>query len=145
AGSQTAITGSFILAGPNPTLRLDGATTWSVGTVQINNAGAFENAGVLQVTGTVAVGVFFNDQGRRMRVLAGGTTVVSGSLSVASEIENDGTLRVVDGGSLVQSGQVASPPDSAGAFIAEGSGVLSVSNVLMGTGSSASGSGTIRF
>ena len=42
-----------------------------------------------------------------------------GALSVASELENDGTLRALNGGTLTQSGSVASPADSAGVFDAQ--------------------------
>ena len=126
-------------------LRLNGTTTWSAGTVQITDAGIVENAGLLQVTGTCR-GHRLRSAGQKMlRTLAGGVTEVSGTLSVASELENDGTLRALDGGTLTQFNSVASPADSAGVFEAQGTGVLSLSNVLMGAASSATGSGTIRF
>ncbi len=96
------------------------------------------------MTGTAAVTIF--TVGRALlRTLPTGVTEVSGSLSVGSEIENDGTLRALDGGTLAQSGSVASPADSGGVFDARGTGVLSFSNVLMGAASTATGTGTIRF
>ena len=49
------------------------------------------------------------------------------------------------GGTLDQFNGVASPAESAGVFEAQGTGVLSLSNVLMGAASSATGTGTIRF
>src|SRR5204863_2495670 len=49
------------------------------------------------------------------------------------------------GGALTQFGSVASPADSTGAFVANGSGVLTLSNVIMASGSSATGTGTIGF
>ena len=132
------------------TLRLDGVTTWSSGSVQLWDAGVVENAGVLVVPAGAGVSLDIVDNGgavgaRVLRVLAGGVVEAAGSLLVGSEVENDGTLRVLAGGSLVQSGGVASPADSGGAFVAQGSGVLSLSNVVMGAASSASGTGTIRF
>jgi hypothetical protein len=58
---------------------------------------------------------------------------VTGSLAVSAELEVDGTLRV-DDGALVQSGLVSTPGDSGGAFVSQGSGLLSLSNVTMGRG-----------
>ncbi len=150
-GSRVSIADDVTLRSTTagPTVQLDGAAAWSAGQVLIMDAGALENAGLLQVTGTdVAVDSTFASgaAGRLVfGVLAGGVTEVSGSLAVHSEIEDDGTLRVSDGGSLVQSNEVATPGDSGGVFDAQGSGVLSLSNVTMGAGSSATGSGTIRF
>ncbi len=151
ATSQTTITGTILLDAPiaGHRLRLNGATTWSAGDLQIVDAGVVENAGTLSVTGSAVNVALFNGGGVDGRmaftVAAGGTTSVSGSLNVASEIENDGTLRAVAGGSLTQFNSVATPGDSSGAFVAQGSGVLSLSNVLMGAASSASGTGTIGF
>ena len=78
-------------------------------------------------------------------MLTGGTANISGSLTVTSELENDGTLRALSGGTLTQYNEVASPATSSGVFVADSTGVLSVSNVLMGSGSTASGTGAIRF
>ena len=88
---------------------------------------------MLEVTGSVAVAVF--GPGRKLlRTLLGGVTEVSGTLSVASELENDGILRALNGGTLSQFNVVASPAESGGVFEAQGTGVLSLSNVLMGRG-----------
>jgi hypothetical protein len=151
SGSQVSIADTVTLRSTTagPTLRLDGTTTWSAGRVQIADAGVLENAGLLQVAGA-GVGVdssFGSGTAGRIafRVLATGLTEVSGSLDVRSEVEDDGTLRVLDGGSLVQTGELAPPADSTGVFEARGSGVLSLSSVSMAAGSSATGSGTIRF
>ena len=81
----------------------------------------------------------------RARRCPSGVTEVSGSLSVGSELENDGMLRAVLRRHRSQFNAVATPADSAGAFDAQGTGVLSFSNVVMGAASSATGTGTIRF
>ena len=47
----------------------------------------------------MAVAVFGGAGRKLLRTLRGGVTEVSGTLSVASEIENDGTLRALNGGS----------------------------------------------
>ncbi len=142
--SRTTITDFVDFFAAGHTLRLDGTTTWSAGLVQIQDAGTVENAGVLEVTGSVGVTAF--GPGRKLfRTLLGGVTRVSGALSVGSELENDGILRALDGGVLTQANFVASPADSGGTFDAQGTGVLSLSNVLMGAASSATGTGTIRF
>jgi hypothetical protein len=143
-GSQTTITDIIDFFASGHTLRLNGNTTWSAGTIQIQSAGTVENAGFLLATGNVAITTF--SSGRKLlRTSPTGVTAVSGALSVASEIENDGTLRALDGGTLTQVGGVVTPADSSGTFNALGTGVLSLSNVLMGAGSSATGDGTIRF
>ena len=145
SGSQTTMTNDVYLDGGH-TLRLHGATAWNDGSFVIVDAGSVENAGTLQALGS-GLGVLVQGAagGRVMRVLAGGTTVVSGTLSVQAAIENDGTLRAVAGGTLTQSLQVEGGGASGGVFDAQGSGVLSFSSVVMGAGSSATGSGTIRF
>ncbi len=58
AGSRTTITDIVDFFAAGHTLRLNGTTTWSAGLIQIQDAGTVENAGVLQVTGSVAVTVF---------------------------------------------------------------------------------------
>ena len=119
AGSQTTITDVVDFFAAGHTLRLNGTTTWSDGTIQIQDAGTVENAGLLQVTGNVAVAVFAGGR-KLLRTLLGGVTEVSGTLVVGSELENDGTLRAVPGGTLDQYNGVASPAESTGVFEAAG-------------------------
>ena len=150
ATSQTTIDGTVLLDSPagGHTLRLDGTTTWSAGDIELQDAGVVQNAGTLDVTGDVAVRIFdfTGVVGRRgFDVLSGGVTLVSGTVQVASEIDDDGTLRALAGGTLTQFGSVASPQTSSGVFNAQGTGVLSLSNVIMGAASSATGTGTITF
>jgi hypothetical protein len=144
AGSVTTISGLVELTS-GATVRFNGATTWSAGDVYLNNAGVLENAGTLTVTGTVSVFAVGATGVRALRTLAAAATLISGTLSVGASLENDGTLRVLDGGTLSQFNTAASVPESSGAFIAENTGLLSLSNVIMGAASSASGTGTIRF
>src|SRR5262249_19228911 len=143
AGSQVSIAGIVALKSSTagPTLRLDGTTSWSGGRVDVLNAGGVEGAGAVQVTGGVrlesSLGGGSGTEGRiAFVVLATGVTEVSGSLSVAGEVEDDGVLRVLDGGSLVQTTELAPPADSSGVFEARGSGVMALSSVSMAAGSS---------
>ncbi len=77
AGSQTTITNIIDFFAAGHTLRLNGTTTWSAGTIQIQDAATIENAGVLQVTGPVAVTTFgpgqkeFHNVGGSLLVAAG--------------------------------------------------------------------------
>ena len=110
------------LRSPGHTLRLNGTTTWSAGNVQIQDAGVDRER-------RPAAG---HRHGRGDGLRRAGPEAVPdadrgsdrglGSLSVGSEIENDGTLRALAGGTLTQGGAVASPADSAGAFDAQGDG-----------------------
>ena len=78
-------------------------------------------------------------------MLAGGVTEVSGAtLASAGSGERRHVARPA-GGTLTQAEPRSPAPDSGGTFVAQGSGVLSLSNVLMGATSSATGTGTIRF
>ena len=132
--ATSKLAATVLLTGGN--LRLDGATTWSAGSVQIVDAGLFETAGALQATGPVAVEAYNGGgtAGRRaLHVLRGrhGRGLGQRCRSL-SELENDGTLRALTGGVLTQYNEVATPADSSGAFVADNTGVLSLSNVRDG-------------
>ncbi len=133
ANSNTTITSTIDFFAAGHTLRLNGTTTWSAGTIQIQAAGTVENAGLLQVTGTAAVTIF--TVGRALlRTLPTGVTEVSGSLSVGSEIENDGTLRAVDGGTLSPVGQRREPGRQRGSVRRAGNGGVVVQQRADGCG-----------
>ena len=101
---------------------------------------------MLQVTGTVAVDGLRRPGPEAAADAARRSDARSRARSrSASELENDGTLRALAGGTLAQSTRSPARPTARGVFDAQGTGVLSLSNVLMGAASSATGTGTIRF
>ena len=141
--SQTTITGTILLDFPaaGHTLRLNGTTTWSAGDLQIHDAGIVENAGLLSSHRRRSRRGLRRRPDRLVRsTWRGRDHRVSGSLPSRSEIENDGTLRarrrwLAD---AVQRGRHARPTARA-CSSPRARGVLSLSNVLMGAASSATG------
>src|SRR5204862_1374726 len=112
-GSHTTIDADLLLDAPTAahTLRLNGTTSWSAGSIDIQDAGIVENAGTLNITGTVSVSTFFSGgAGGRLalRVLAGGLTGAAGAaLALAGPLARRG-------GPLAGGGAAAGPAGAGG-------------------------------
>lgn len=135
--------GVEITAGRVLTIGDAAPSTWSAGTVFLSGSGTFVNGGQLTIANTVAV---TSSGGGPHRFVNVGTVETFGpaNVAIAAELDNDGVLRVPSG-TVGQSGSVPLPPESTGDFVVEGTGLLALSNVVMGPAATAAGTGTLRF
>ena len=141
-GSIALDSGLQIQSGRTLTIAGPAMSTWTGGNIAIFGAGTVVNAGTLQMTGDAIFATHGGGAGPfRFRNIGVLESTGSGS-GFDVELENDGTLRVPSG-SLGLAPGPASSPESTGSFVVDGT--LSLGNVHMGAGSTATGSGAMRF
>ena len=150
AGATTTIAGTpgaqFIVEG-GATLRLNGTTTWSGGTMLAGNTGSgtIENAGTLNVTGDVIgggipAGLFHNMAGATLN-----RTTSAATATFATPFDNDGAVNVTSG-TLALHGGSGVGNTSAGSFTPSAGTTISFGGLhSLGAGASIDGAGTARF
>ena len=150
AGGTTAITGTagaqFIVEA-GATLRLNGTTTWSGGTMFAGDGspGTIENAGTLNVTGDV---ILTGNPAGLLHNLTGATlnrTTSVGTATFFSPFDNDGAVTVASG-TLALTGGSGSGNTSAGSFTTNAGTTLSFGGLhSLGASAAIAGAGTARF